>query len=130
MNKSTLAVLLASTLLALPVAAQTGKPQVTILATGGTIAGSSASKTDTTGYKAGAVGIDTLIAAVPEMAQVAEVKGEQISNTISGDVNDQVLLTLSKRVNQLLNQQGQQGVVVSSSRTAPIPWKKPPSSSI
>lgn len=113
MNKSTLAVLLASTILALPVAAQTGKPQVTILATGGTIAGSSASKTDTTGYKAGAVGIDTLIAAVPEMAQVAEVKGEQISNTISGDVNDQVLLTLSKRVNQLLNQQGQQGVVIT-----------------
>lgn len=113
MNKSTLAVLLASTLLALPVAAQTGKPQVTILATGGTIAGSSASKTDTTGYKAGAVGIDTLIAAVPEITQVAEVKGEQISNTISGDVDDKVLLTLSKRVNQLLNQQGQQGVVIT-----------------
>lgn len=112
MNKSILAVLLTSALL-LPVAAQAGKPQVTILATGGTIAGSSASKTDTTDYKAGSVGIDTLIAAVPEMAQVAEVKGEQISNTISGDVNDQVLLTLSKRVNQLLNQQGQQGVVIT-----------------
>lgn len=112
MNKSILAALLTSALL-LPMAAQAGKPQVTILATGGTIAGSSASKTDTTDYKAGSVGIDTLIAAVPEMAQVAEVKGEQISNTISGDVNDQVLLTLSKRVNQLLNQQGQQGVVIT-----------------
>jgi L-asparaginase len=112
MNKSILAVLLTSALL-LPVAVQAGKPQVTILATGGTIAGSSASKTDTTGYKAGAVGIDTLIAAVPEMAQVADVKGEQISNTISGDVDDKVLLTLSKRVNQLLNQQGQQGVVIT-----------------
>jgi L-asparaginase len=112
MNKSILAALLTSALL-LPVAAQAGKPQVTILATGGTIAGSSASKTDTTGYKAGAVGIDTLIAAVPEMAQVADVKGEQISNTISGDVDDKVLLTLSKRVNQLLNQQGQQGVVIT-----------------
>ncbi|HGM5492813.1 TPA: type II asparaginase [Serratia fonticola] len=112
MNKSILAALLTSALL-LPVAAQAGKPQVTILATGGTIAGSSASKTDTTDYKAGSVGIDTLIAAVPEMAQVAEVKGEQISNTISGDVNDKVLLTLSKRVNQLLNQQGQQGVVIT-----------------
>jgi L-asparaginase len=112
MNKSILAALLTSALL-LPVAAQAAKPQVTILATGGTIAGSSASKTDTTGYKAGAVGIDTLIAAVPEMAQVADVKGEQISNTISGDVDDKVLLTLSKRVNQLLNQQGQQGVVIT-----------------
>lgn len=112
MNKAILTALLASTLFALPVTAQTGKPQITILATGGTIAGSSASKTDTTDYKAGSVGIDTLIAAVPEMAQVADVKGEQISNTISGDVNDQVLLTLSKRVNQLLKQ-GQQGVVIT-----------------
>lgn len=112
MKKSILAALLTSALI-LPMGAQADKPQVTILATGGTIAGSSASKTDTTGYKAGAVGIETLIAAVPEMAQVADVKGEQISNTISGDVNDKVLLTLSKRVNQLLNQQGQQGVVIT-----------------
>ena len=42
-------------------------PGVTIYATGGTIAGSSASNTDTTNYKAGSIGVETLIAAVPEM---------------------------------------------------------------
>ena len=36
------------------------KPDVKILATGGTIAGSAASDTQTTGYKAGALGIDVL----------------------------------------------------------------------
>ena len=34
------------------------KPGVKILATGGTIAGSAASKTATSGYKAGSLGID------------------------------------------------------------------------
>lgn len=117
MNKSILTIFLASalagSLFSLPAAADASKPQITILATGGTIAGSSTSKTDTTDYKAGSVGINTLIAAVPEMTHVATVKGEQISNTISGDVNDTVLLTLSKRINQLLAQPDQQGVVIT-----------------
>jgi L-asparaginase len=93
--------------------AETVKPEVTILATGGTIAGSSASKTDTTNYKAGSLGVDILINAVPEIADVAKVKGEQISNTISGNISADILLTLSKRVNQLLNAEGQQGVVIT-----------------
>lgn len=104
---------LACSLLVLPAAADTPKPEVTILATGGTIAGSSASKTDTTNYKAGALGIDILINAVPEIHDVAQVKGEQISNTISGNISSAILLTLSKRVNQLLNNEGQQGVVIT-----------------
>lgn len=45
--------------------AASAKPNVKILATGGTIAGSAASATATTGYKAGALGIDVLINAVP-----------------------------------------------------------------
>lgn len=93
--------------------AQAEKPPVTILATGGTIAGSSASNTDTTGYKAGALGIDVLINAVPQMNDVAVIKGEQIANIASDDVNSEILLKLSKRVNQLLNEEGQQGVVIT-----------------
>lgn len=89
------------------------KPAVTILATGGTIAGSSASKSDTTDYKAGSLGIDILMAAVPELGDVAQVKGEQISNTISGNISSTILLTLSKRVNELLNNEKQQGVVIT-----------------
>ena len=52
------------------------KPNVKILATGGTIAGSASAATATTGYKAGALGIDVLINAVPEIKDYANVSGE------------------------------------------------------
>lgn len=44
-----------------------------ILATGGTIAGSAASDTATTGYQAGAIDVNALIKAVPEVAVCANV---------------------------------------------------------
>jgi L-asparaginase/glutamin-(asparagin-)ase len=47
---------------------------VTILATGGTIAGSGATSTTTVGYTAATVGVDRLIQAVPELAKVAQVR--------------------------------------------------------
>lgn len=43
------------------------QPNIKILATGGTIAGSSESSTDTTGYESGALNIKTIIKAVPEL---------------------------------------------------------------
>ena len=48
------------------VGAQARKPRVVIVATGGTIAGS-AESTTAAGYKSGAVAVDVLIAAVPQM---------------------------------------------------------------
>lgn len=88
------------------------KPMVTILATGGTIAGSSASNTDTTNYQAGAIGVDVLINAVPEMKNVAVVSGEQVANIASGDIDTEILLKISKKVTQLLNGK-QDGVVIT-----------------
>lgn len=89
------------------------KPNVTILATGGTIAGSSASLIDTTDYAVGSLSIDSLISAVPNMADVATVKGEQTANIISSDVNSALLLKLSKRIHHLLTNESQDGVVVT-----------------
>jgi len=43
------------------------QPNIKILATGGTIAGSSESTTDTTGYESGALNIKKIIKAVPEL---------------------------------------------------------------
>ena len=51
---------------------------VRILATGGTIAGRSEILTATTGYKSGALGIDVLINAVPQVKDYANVTGEQL----------------------------------------------------
>jgi L-asparaginase len=76
------------------------KPNVTILATGGTIAGAAASGTQS-GYTSGAVNIDAMVAAVPGIAKLATIKGEQIANVGSQDMSFEILLTVAKRINEL-----------------------------
>jgi L-asparaginase len=72
-----------------------------ILATGGTIAGSGESQT-AAGYTSGAVTVDALINAVPQVKDMADITGEQIASIGSQDMNDAVWLKLGKRVNELL----------------------------
>src|SRR5687767_7764743 len=75
------------------------KPRIQIIATGGTIAGAQASQKDH-GYKAGAFNVDTLIAAVPQMKELADITGEQVVNIGSQDMNDAVWLKLAKRIGE------------------------------
>ncbi len=89
------------------------KPNIVILATGGTIAGSIDSNIKTTGYTAGVVGVDVLINAVPEIKNIANIKGEQIANIDSADMNDEIWLKLAKRVNTLLANNDIDGVVIT-----------------
>lgn len=104
MKRSILSALLVSTLLSSALAfAADAKPGVAIYATGGTIAGSSKSNTDTTNYKAGSLGVDVLINAVPELKDVATVSGEQISNVASGDISQAILLKMAKSINAKLS---------------------------
>jgi L-asparaginase/glutamin-(asparagin-)ase len=86
---------------------------VTILATGGTIAGSGATSTTTVGYTAATVGVDRLITAVPELAKVAQVKGEQVFQIASENMSNEHWLTLAKRVNTLLAQPDVDGIVIT-----------------
>ena len=92
--------------------AANAKPKIRIIATGGTIAGVSTSATNSA-YSAGQVGVQTLIQAVPQMLDVADVSGEQLVNIGSQDMNDNVWLKLAKRINELLNNEGYDGVVVT-----------------
>lgn len=93
-------------------AAMAQKPNIHILATGGTIAGTGASATKTN-YTAGQVAISTLLEAVPEVKNIANVTGEQVVKIGSQDMNDAVWLTLAKRINELLNRSDVDGVVVT-----------------
>src|SRR5213079_1369446 len=77
---------------------------VTILATGGTIAGTGATSTTTVGYQAATVGVQRLIEAVPELKKAANVKGEQVFQIASENMNNESWLKLAKRVNELLAQ--------------------------
>ena len=73
-------------------------PNITILATGGTIAGGGDSATKSN-YTAGKVGVENLVNAVPQLKDIANVKGEQVVNIGSQDMNDDVWLTLAKKIN-------------------------------
>jgi len=88
-------------------------PNVTILATGGTIAGTGASSTTTIGYTAATVGVQSLIQAVPEIAKVANVTGEQVFQIASENISDAQWLQLAKRVNVLLAQPNVDGIVIT-----------------
>jgi L-asparaginase len=92
--------------------AQARKPNIVILATGGTIAGAAATGTQA-GYTSGAVGIDTMVAGVPGITDLATIKGEQISNVGSQDMSFQILLTLAKRINELAKSPGVDGFVIT-----------------
>ena len=52
-----------------------------------------------TGYKAGNLGVQVLINAVPQIKQYAEVSGEQVSNIGSENMTDKIWLKLAKRCN-------------------------------
>jgi L-asparaginase type II len=88
-------------------------PNVRILATGGTIAGTGSNSTTTIGYTAAKVGVDALIAAVPELSKVANVSGEQVFQIASESMGNEHWLTLAKRVNALLAQPDVDGIVIT-----------------
>jgi L-asparaginase len=92
--------------------AQARKPNIVILATGGTIAGAAATGTQA-GYTSGAVTIDTMLAAVHGITDLASIKGEQISNVGSQDMSFQILLTLAKRINELAKSAAVDGFVIT-----------------
>ena len=94
--------------------AQTNKdlPNVVVLATGGTIAGAAATGTQA-GYTSGAVNIDTMIAAVPGITDLANIKGEQISNVGSQDMTFDIMLKLAKRINELAKSPSVDGFVIT-----------------
>ena len=87
-------------------------PVVVVLATGGTIAGAAKSNV-TAGYSSGQVGVEELLKAVPEAKKLARLRGEQISNIGSQDMNDEVWMKLATRVNQLLAMPDVSGVVIT-----------------
>ncbi len=93
--------------------AQTAKPNVVVLATGGTIAGTGASTVNSATYTAAKVPVDKLLAGLPELAQVANVRGEQVFQIASESFTNDNLLTLAKRVSQLSKQADVDGIVIT-----------------
>ncbi len=89
------------------------KPVVVVLATGGTIAGSGSSEVTTIGYKAAVFKVDHLIAAVPSLNRLAEVRGEQVFQIASENITPNDWLQLARRVNLVLADPAVSGVVIT-----------------
>jgi L-asparaginase len=106
------AVALVAALLFVPAAGAQKLPNIVVLATGGTIAGAAASDVQA-GYTSGQVGVDQLLAAVPQAKKLAVLRGEQISNIGSQDMNDEVWFKLARRINQLLATPDVDGIVIT-----------------
>jgi len=88
-------------------------PNIILLATGGTIAGIAGSTTTTVGYKSAAITVETLIEMVPEIEAIANISGQQIVQISSQDMNNEIWLSLGKRVNGLLSSPDVDGVVIT-----------------
>lgn len=86
-------------------AAQDGEaarlPRVWVLATGGTISGNGTSSTSLTEYKGGSYLGAELVAAVPEIAHIASVEAEQVTNVGSSDLTLDDWLALAKRIDSI-----------------------------
>lgn len=93
--------------------APAAKPVVVIVATGGTIAGAGASALNSATYQAAKVPVDKLIAGVPELSTVADVRGEQAFQIASESFTNDKLVTLAKRVSALVKDPAVSGVVVT-----------------
>jgi len=87
------------------------KPRIVILATGGTIAGTKADPN--TRYRSGTTTVDTLVNAIPSLAQVATIEAEQVSNVGSQDMNDEIWARLAVRVAALRARPDVAGIVIT-----------------
>ena len=93
--------------------AQAAKPNVVVLATGGTIAGAGASAANSATYAAAKVPVDKLLAGLPELATVAKVSGEQVFQIASESFTNEHLLQLGRRVSALAKQADVDGIVIT-----------------
>lgn len=93
--------------------AQTAKPHVVVLATGGTIAGAGASAANSATYAAAKVPVDKLLTGLPELSNVAKVSGEQVFQIASESFTNEHLLKLGQRVSALSKQADVDGIVIT-----------------
>jgi L-asparaginase len=85
-------------------------PRVRLLATGGTIAGA---QTAGRGYRAAALSIEALVAAVPQLAALARLEVEQVAKLGSQNMTEAVWRKLAARVQRAVDDPEIAGVVIT-----------------
>jgi L-asparaginase len=88
-------------------------PRVVVLATGGTIAGSSSNAASSAKYQAATVPVTTLLDAVPALGAVARVEAEQVAQVDSKDMSFALWSRLVERVAFWSAQADVAGIVIT-----------------
>ncbi len=89
-----------------------GTTRITVLATGGTIAGAQAPEGGY-GYKSGSFDIKDLISAVPNLGKLAVISGEQVVNIGSQDMNNDTWLKLANRLGEVVAMPSTDAVIIT-----------------
>lgn len=88
------------------------KPKISVLTTGGTIAGAAARSEMITGYRAGVLGADTLFAACPALSDVAAIDSAEVAAIDSKDMTEAIWLRLAAQIEEAFAS-GAAGVVIT-----------------
>jgi L-asparaginase len=88
------------------------KPIVAILATGGTIAGSSHEATDAS-YEPGVLSVQQIISSVPEIEEIAQIKAIQVCNISSQNMEQDIWLRLWHIADSLFTNNLCDGIVIT-----------------
>ena len=92
--------------------ASDSKGKIVVLATGGTIAGVGDVGSED-GYTSGTLTVEDLLAAVPELADVAEIVAIQICNVNSDDITTEIWLDLANTINEMAADPEVKGFVIT-----------------
>ena len=87
-------------------------PNIVILATGGTIAGTGTSLVART-YQSGQITIDNLLEKIPQLSELANITGRQLAQIGSQAMNNQIWLELANNCNELLASSDVDGIVIT-----------------
>ncbi len=93
-------------------ATQRQRPRIVLLGTGGTIASSAIAATQLHDYAVTAT-IEAVLAAVPQVRELASIRCEQIVNIDSHAIDNGVLLMIARRVQAVLQEPDVDGVVLT-----------------
>lgn len=91
-------------------------PEILVLGTGGTIAGTASLASDHTGYTAAQIGVESLLQGVPGLAQAlggASLRSEQLAQLDSKDMDFSTQLRIAQRCAQALAQPQIQAVLIT-----------------
>ncbi|TAH42361.1 MAG: type II asparaginase [Betaproteobacteria bacterium] len=93
-------------------AQRAGLPRIALLGTGGTIASSARDATQLHDYRV-TEAVDAILAAVPQIHDLAQVQCEQLMNVESHEIDNAMLLAIARRTQALLDDPAVDGVVIT-----------------